>query len=145
MRLEPLALWFQPQAGRLLPQLRAFLLAAGQARAGTRVRLLRWAITAAEPARGLRIEAVLVVGELDDGEPSGEVNPGSEALPGSGLTSEACLGSGSGSDSGSASMTGSNAVMTAGQDWDLAAKPRLGLVSGFDSAPAATVPASWRC
>ncbi len=63
MRLEPLAVWFQPAAGALLPQLRPFLLAAGQAQAGASARLLRWAITAAEPARGLRIEAVLVVGE----------------------------------------------------------------------------------
>jgi hypothetical protein len=39
------------------------LLAAGQAQAGASARLLRWAITAADPARGLRIEAVLVVGE----------------------------------------------------------------------------------
>ena len=63
MKLEPLAVWFQPAAGALLPQLRPFLLAAGQAQAGVSARLLRWAITAAEPARGLRIEAVLVVGE----------------------------------------------------------------------------------
>ena len=64
MKLEPLAVWFQPAAGALLPQLRPFLLAAGQAQAGASARLLRWAITAAEPARGLRIEAVLVVGDL---------------------------------------------------------------------------------
>ena len=70
MRLEPLALWFQPAAGALLPQLRPFLLAAGQAQAGASARLLRWAITAAEPARGLRIEAVLVVGGLGTGAPS---------------------------------------------------------------------------
>jgi hypothetical protein len=63
VKLEPLAVWFQPAAGALLPQLRPFLLAAGQARAGASARLLRWAITAAEPARGLRIEAVLVLGE----------------------------------------------------------------------------------
>ena len=63
MRLEPLAVWFQPAAGALMPQLRPFLLAAGQAQAGASARLLRWAITAAEPARGLRIEAVLVVDE----------------------------------------------------------------------------------
>ena len=61
MRLEPLEAWFQPAAGDLLPQLRPFLLAAGQAQAGSSARLLRWAITAAEPDRGLRIEAVLVV------------------------------------------------------------------------------------
>jgi len=64
MRLEPLEIWFQPSAGALLPQLRPSLIAAGQAQAGASARLLRWAITAAEPARGLRIEAVLVVGDL---------------------------------------------------------------------------------
>jgi len=63
VRLEPLAVWFQPAAGPLLPQLRPFLLAAGQAQAGASARLLRWAITAAEQGRGLRLEAVLVVGE----------------------------------------------------------------------------------
>ena len=69
MRLEPLVVWFQPAAGPLLPQLRPFLLAAGQAQAGPGVGLLRWAITAAEPARGLRIEAVLLVGQLDGDGP----------------------------------------------------------------------------
>ena len=64
MRLVPLDVWFQPVAGELLPQLRPFLIAAGQAQAGSSARLLRWAITTAEPARGLRIEAVLVVGDL---------------------------------------------------------------------------------
>jgi len=63
VRLEPLVVWFQPAAGALLPQLRPFLLAAGQAQVGPGVRLLRWAITAAEPARGLRIEAVLLLVE----------------------------------------------------------------------------------
>jgi hypothetical protein len=62
--LVPLDVWFQPVAGELLPQLRPFLIAAGQAQAGSSARLLRWAITTAEPARGLRIEAVLVVGDL---------------------------------------------------------------------------------
>jgi len=78
VRLEPLAIWFQPAAGALLPQLRPFLIAAGQAWAGPSARLLRWAITAAEPARGLRIEAVLVVGELEGDRPGAEVNPGSD-------------------------------------------------------------------
>jgi hypothetical protein len=78
VRLEPLAVWFQPAAGALLPQLRPFLLAAGQAQAGVSARLLRWAITAAEPARGLRIEAVLVVGELEGDGPGAEVKPGSD-------------------------------------------------------------------
>jgi hypothetical protein len=76
VRLEPLAVWFQPAAGALLPQLRPFLLAAGQAQAGASARLLRWAITAAEPARGLRIEAVLVVGELGAPGPHPAVGEG---------------------------------------------------------------------
>jgi len=83
VRLEPLALWFQPEAGALLPQLRDFLLAAGQARVGTRVRLLRWAITAAEQTRGLRIEAVLVVGELDGEGPITDVDRSAATVPAS--------------------------------------------------------------
>ena len=78
MRLEPLEIWFQPAKGALLPQLRPFLIAAGQAQAGPSARLLRWAITAAEPGRGLRIEAVLVVGELEGDGPGAEVKPGSD-------------------------------------------------------------------
>jgi hypothetical protein len=86
MRLEPLEVWFQPAAGALLPQLRPFLLAAGQAQAGASARLLRWAITAAEPARGLRIEAVLVVGE--PGVPG--QHPAAGQGPLTSLASEAC-------------------------------------------------------
>jgi len=86
VRLEPLEAWFQPAAGALLPQLRPFLLAAGQAQAGASARLLRWAITAAEPARGLRIEAVLVVGEL--GGPVQHPAPGQVLL--ASLASEDC-------------------------------------------------------
>ena len=62
MRLEPLQAWFQPQPGPLLPQLKPALLARAQQQAGPGVQLLRWAITAAEAERGLRIEAVLLVG-----------------------------------------------------------------------------------
>ena len=79
MRLEPLAVWFQPAAGALLPQLRSFLLAAGQAQAGASARLLRWAITVVEPARGLRIEAVLVVGE--PGAPGQHPTAGEGPMP----------------------------------------------------------------
>ncbi len=51
MRLEPLELWLQPVEGPLLPQLRSALATAG-------AEPLRWAITAVEPGRGLRIEAI---------------------------------------------------------------------------------------
>ncbi|MEB3208761.1 MAG: hypothetical protein VKK63_07575 [Synechococcus sp.] len=49
--------------GPKLSQLRPALLAAAQEQAGPGAELLRWAITAAEPVRGLRIEAVLLVGD----------------------------------------------------------------------------------
>ncbi len=63
MRLEPLQLWFRPAQGPLLNQLRPALAAAAQGQAGPEARLLRWAITASEPGRGLRIEAVMLVGD----------------------------------------------------------------------------------
>jgi len=60
--LELLQLWFKPLQGSRLSQLRPALVAAAQAQAGPGAQLLRWAITAAEPVRGLRIEAVVLVG-----------------------------------------------------------------------------------
>lgn len=63
MRLEPLLVWFQPAPGALLPQLDRFLAAEALRRAGCGAELLRWAITAVEPGRGLRIEGVLVAEE----------------------------------------------------------------------------------
>ena len=101
MRLEPLEVWFQPVAGELLPQLRPFLIAAGQAQAGSSARLLRWAITTAEPARGLRIEAVLVVGTLDGEGPMTAPDPGSGSVSGSDSDSDALPGSSLGLGSGS--------------------------------------------
>jgi len=62
VRLELLQLWFKPLQGSRLSQLRPALVAAAQAQAGPGAQLLRWAITAAEPVRGLRIEAVVLVG-----------------------------------------------------------------------------------
>jgi hypothetical protein len=50
-RLAPLALWLRPEPAPLLPQLRAALAAAGG-------EPLRWAITAVDPVRGLRVEGV---------------------------------------------------------------------------------------
>ncbi len=50
-RLEPLELWLRPAPGPLLPQLRAALAANGS-------EPLRWAITAVDPQRGLRLEGV---------------------------------------------------------------------------------------
>jgi hypothetical protein len=49
--LAPLELWLQPRPGALLPQLRAAFAAAG-------IEPLRWAITAVDPQRGLRLEGV---------------------------------------------------------------------------------------
>ncbi len=109
MRLEPLEVWFQPAAGALLPQLRPFLIAAGQAQAGSSARLLRWAITTAEPARGLRIEAVLVVGSLDGDDLMTGSDPGSGSVSGS--DSYSLPGSSSGLDSGSASKLGLGSVV----------------------------------
>ena len=63
MRLVPLLVWFQPVAGALLPQLDRFLAAEARRRCGPQADVLRWAITAAEASRGLRIEGVLVVEE----------------------------------------------------------------------------------
>ena len=60
MRLVPLQTWLSPAAGPLLPQLRRQLAAAAAQEAGAGAWPLRWAITASDPARGLRIEAVLV-------------------------------------------------------------------------------------
>ena len=91
MRLEPLEIWFQPAKGALLPQLRPFLIAAGQAQAGPSARLLRWAITAAEPARGLRVEAVLVVGQPGDGGPMAGSDSYRGSLDGSGVGSASTL------------------------------------------------------
>ncbi len=57
MRLLPLELWLPPAPGPLLPRLRRALTEA----AGADGEPLRWAITAADPDRGLRLEAVVVV------------------------------------------------------------------------------------
>jgi hypothetical protein len=75
--------WFQPAEGALLPQLEPFLAAAGQAQAGSSAQLLRWAITAAEPGRGLLIEAVLVVGQLVRPGPAADSGPASQTGSGS--------------------------------------------------------------
>jgi hypothetical protein len=44
-------LWLRPRPGALLPQLRDAFAAAG-------IEPLRWAITAVDPQRGLRLEGV---------------------------------------------------------------------------------------
>lgn len=56
-----MAVWFQPAPGGLLPQLESFLAAEARRQEGPQAALLRWAITATHPTRGLQIEAVLVV------------------------------------------------------------------------------------
>ncbi|MFM7265966.1 MAG: hypothetical protein ACKOZW_10330 [Cyanobium sp.] len=53
LRLAPLELWLQPGPGPLRPQLLAALDAAGAVP-------LRWAITAVDPQRGLRLEGVVL-------------------------------------------------------------------------------------
>ncbi len=52
-RLAPLELWLRPAPGPLLPQLLAALAATG-------AEPLRWAITAVDPQRGLRLEGVVL-------------------------------------------------------------------------------------
>lgn len=59
MRLQPLELWIRRSPGPLLPQIRRALEEA-TLQSGASARPLRWAITAADPLRGLRIEAVLI-------------------------------------------------------------------------------------
>ena len=61
MRLQAETLWLAPVPGPLLPQLRAQLRELCQQRGGAGTRALRWALTAAEQARGVRIEVVLVL------------------------------------------------------------------------------------
>ncbi len=60
MRLQPLDLWLQPRDAPLLPQLRQALAEAAAAQLGPGAEPLRWAITAVDPLRGLRLEGVLV-------------------------------------------------------------------------------------
>ncbi len=59
MRLQPLELWIRRNPGPLLPQIRRALEEASL-QSGASARPLRWAITGADPLRGLRIEAVLI-------------------------------------------------------------------------------------
>jgi hypothetical protein len=59
LRLQPLDLWLQPADAPLLPQLRQALAEAAAAQLGPGAEPLRWAITAVDPLRGLRLEGVL--------------------------------------------------------------------------------------
>ena len=61
MRLVPLEFWLPPAPGAVLPRLRRALAEA----AGADGEPLRWAITAADPDLGLRLEAVLIVPGTD--------------------------------------------------------------------------------
>ncbi len=60
LRLLPLDLWVPPAPGPLLHRLRLAL--AGEARllGGPQAVPLRWAVTAADPERGLRLEGVVL-------------------------------------------------------------------------------------
>ena len=61
LRLHPLDLWVQPgDDAPLLPQLRQALAEAAAAQLGPGAEPLRWAITAVDPLRGLRLEGVLL-------------------------------------------------------------------------------------
>jgi hypothetical protein len=79
LQLQPLELWFHPGAGPLLPQVRAALgeQACREVKSGGKggngdgcevdsmarfAEPLRWAITAVDAERGLRLEAVLLIG-----------------------------------------------------------------------------------
>ena len=61
VNLLPLQTWVQPGPGPLLPQLRSHLAVIALRQAGLGAQPLRWAITAVDPARGLHIEAVVLV------------------------------------------------------------------------------------
>jgi len=58
--LVPLELWVRPSPGPRLPQLRQALAREARRLAGEGAEPLRWAITAVDPVRGLRLEGILV-------------------------------------------------------------------------------------
>ncbi|MCP9934391.1 hypothetical protein KBZ08_10770 [Cyanobium sp. Candia 9D4] len=58
--LVPLELWLQASPGPLLPQLRQGLAREARRLAGEGAEPLRWAITAVDPHRGLRLEGIVV-------------------------------------------------------------------------------------
>ncbi|KEF43062.1 MAG: hypothetical protein ER33_02325 [Cyanobium sp. CACIAM 14] len=53
-------LWLRPGPGPLLAQLRPALLAEARRLAGAGAEPLRWAVTAVDAQRGLRLEAIVV-------------------------------------------------------------------------------------
>ncbi len=58
--LVPLELWLQAAPGPLRPQLYQALTREARRLAGEGAEPLRWAITAVDPRRGLRLEGVVV-------------------------------------------------------------------------------------
>ena len=58
--LVPLELWLQASPGPLLPQLRQGLAREARRLACEGAEPLRWAITAVDPHRGLRLEGIVV-------------------------------------------------------------------------------------
>ncbi len=56
----PLELWLQTSPGPRLPQLRQALAREARRLAGEGAEPLRWAITAVDPRRGLRLEGIVV-------------------------------------------------------------------------------------
>ncbi|MDM7952621.1 MAG: hypothetical protein QUV07_05315 [Cyanobium sp. CZS 25K] len=65
--LVPLALWLQTSPGALLPQLRQALQQEATRLAGAGAEPLRWAVTAVDACRGLRLEGIVVGPEGDCG------------------------------------------------------------------------------
>ena len=58
--LVPLELWLQTAPGPLRPQLHQALAQEARRLAGAGAEPLRWAITAVDPVRGLRLEGLVV-------------------------------------------------------------------------------------
>jgi hypothetical protein len=58
--LVPLELWVRPSPGPRLPKLRQALAREARRLAGEGAEPLRWAITAVDPVRGLRLEGIVV-------------------------------------------------------------------------------------
>jgi len=61
LALQPLACWCPPGPPPLLPRLQAALAAHLLALHGPGCEPLRWAVTAVDPERGLRLEGVVLV------------------------------------------------------------------------------------
>lgn len=81
MRLQAETFWWSPAPGPLLPQLHNELADLCRRQGGTGSRPLRWALTAAERGRGLRIEAVLVLEGIATAPPPSAPGQSGQAGP----------------------------------------------------------------